>query len=62
VKPLSIVSEGTAKNNQMQEIDSCRKVTYMGDVQGLEKMNDTCVNTMHVGTMARGFTAFVFQN
>jgi hypothetical protein len=28
----------------------------MGDVQGPEKLNDTCVKTMHMGTMARGFT------
>jgi hypothetical protein len=27
----------------------------MGDVQGPEKMNDTCVIAMRVGTMDRGF-------
>jgi hypothetical protein len=27
----------------------------MGDVQGPEKVNDTCVKTLHVGTMDRGF-------
>jgi hypothetical protein len=28
----------------------------MGDVQGPQKVNDTCVKEMHVGTMERGFT------
>jgi hypothetical protein len=56
VKPLSIISEGTTKNKQIQENDSYREVIYMGDVQGPEKVNDTCVKTMHAGTMDRGFT------
>jgi hypothetical protein len=49
MKPLSIVSEGTVEN------DSCGKVIYMDNVQGLEKVNDTCMKTMHVGTTDRGF-------
>jgi hypothetical protein len=28
----------------------------MGDVQGPEKVNDTCVETMHLGMIDRGFT------
>jgi hypothetical protein len=28
----------------------------MGDVEGPEKANDTCVKTMHAGMMDRGFT------
>jgi hypothetical protein len=38
------------------ENDSCGKVIYLGDVRGPEKVNDTCVETVHVGTMDRGFT------
>jgi hypothetical protein len=57
VKPLAIASEGTAKNKRMQENNSCEKVIYMGDVQRLEKVNDTYVQTVHAGTMGRGFTA-----
>jgi hypothetical protein len=30
----------------------------MGDAQGPEKVNDTCMKTMHVGTVDRGFTVF----
>jgi hypothetical protein len=41
----------------MQENDSCGTVIHMGYVQGSEKVKDTCVKTMHVGMMARGFTA-----
>jgi hypothetical protein len=38
----------------------------MGDVQGPEKVNDTCAETMHMGTIDRGFTvalvtSFVFE-
>jgi hypothetical protein len=37
----------------------------MGDIQGLEKVNNTCVKTMHVGTMDKGFSVskhnFVLQ-
>jgi hypothetical protein len=40
----------------MQENSCCKKVIYMGDVQGPEKVNDTCVTTMHAGMMDRGFT------
>jgi hypothetical protein len=40
----------------MQENNSCGKFIYIGDVQGPEKVNDTCVKTMHAGTMYRGFT------
>jgi hypothetical protein len=28
----------------------------MGDVQGPNKLNNTCVKTMHAGTIDRGFT------
>jgi len=28
----------------------------MGNIQGPQKVNDTCVNTMNVETMDRGFT------
>jgi septal ring factor EnvC (AmiA/AmiB activator) len=31
----------------------------MGDAQGPEKVNNTCVKTVHVGTMGRGFTVIV---
>jgi hypothetical protein len=31
----------------------------MGDVQGPEKMNDTCRKTMHSGMMDRGFSVCV---
>jgi hypothetical protein len=31
-----------------------REVIYMGDVQGPEKVNDTCVKTKHAGRMDRG--------
>jgi hypothetical protein len=31
------------------------KVIYMDDVQGLEEVKDTCMKTMHAGTMDRGF-------
>jgi hypothetical protein len=57
VKPPSIVSERTVKN----ENDECGKVIYMGDVQGPEKVNDTCVITMHAGTMDRGFIVCHFR-
>jgi hypothetical protein len=47
----------TAKNKlRMQENDSCRKVLYAGDVQWPEKVNDTCMQRMHMGTMDRSFT------
>jgi hypothetical protein len=39
VKPTSIISEGTA--------NKCGEVIYMGNVQGPEKVNDTCVKTLH---------------
>jgi hypothetical protein len=32
------------------------EVICMGDVQGPEKVNDTCVETTHAGMMNRGFT------
>jgi hypothetical protein len=41
----------------MREDDSCGKVTYMGVVQGPEKVIDTWVKTVRVGTIERGFTA-----
>jgi hypothetical protein len=40
----------------MRENYSCGKVFYMGDVQGPQKVNDTCVKTMHAGTMDRDLT------
>jgi riboflavin synthase len=40
----------------MKNERGCGKVIYMGDVQGSEKLDDTCVKTMHVGMMGRGFT------
>jgi hypothetical protein len=43
----------------MRENNSLEKVTYMGNVQGPEKVNDTCLKTMHVGTMDRGFTVLI---
>jgi hypothetical protein len=56
VKSLYIISEGTAKNIWwMYENSSCRKVIYMGDVQGPEKVNDAWVKTVHARTMDRGF-------
>jgi hypothetical protein len=58
VKPLSIVSEGTAEKKWwMRENNSCEKVIYMSYVQRPQKVNDTCVKTMNVGTMDRGYTA-----
>jgi hypothetical protein len=33
----------------MQENDTLGKFIYMGDVQGPEKVNNTCMKTMHVG-------------
>jgi hypothetical protein len=36
--------------------NECGKIIYMGNVQGPDEMNDTCVKTMHAGTMGRGFT------
>jgi hypothetical protein len=32
----------------------------MGVVPGPEKMNDTCRKTVHMGTMDRGFTVYMF--
>jgi hypothetical protein len=40
----------------MQENNSCGKVIDMGDVPGSEKVNDTWMKTLHVGTLDRGFT------
>jgi hypothetical protein len=34
----------------------CGKAIYMGDVQGPEKVNDTCMKTRHTGKMDRSFT------
>jgi hypothetical protein len=56
VKPLSIVSEGIAKNKGMRGNNSYGKVIYMGNIQGPEKVNDTCLKTTLAGTMDRGFT------
>jgi len=30
----------------------------MGDLSGLEEMNDTCGKTTHMGTMNKGFTVY----
>jgi hypothetical protein len=61
VKSLSIASERTMKNKQcMRENDSCRKVIYMGDVQGPEKENNTYVKITHAGMMDSGF--IILQN
>jgi hypothetical protein len=40
----------------MQKNYSCGKVIYIGDVQGQEKVKNTCMETMHAGMMNRGFT------
>jgi hypothetical protein len=57
VKPLSIISEGTTKNTQWVRKNGSRgKVLYMGNVQGPEKVNDTCVKIMHEGMMDKGIT------
>jgi hypothetical protein len=40
----------------MQGNDSSGKVIYMSNIQGPEKVNDTCVETLLAGTMDRGFT------
>jgi hypothetical protein len=47
-KPLSIVSEGTAKSKQMQEniVAGNLFIWVMGE--GPEKGNDTSVKTVHV--------------
>jgi hypothetical protein len=58
VKLLAIISEATVKDKRMLENDSCENVIYMLDVQEPEKVNDTCVKTMHTGTMDRGFTVY----
>jgi hypothetical protein len=59
VKPLSIVSEGIAKDKRsVRENNSCRKVTYVCDIQGPEEVNNTFMETMRVGTMDSGFTVF----
>jgi hypothetical protein len=57
VKPLAIVSEGTAKMMNMG-IQYLWESIYMGDVQGPEKVNDSCMKTMHARMMDRGFTVF----
>jgi hypothetical protein len=41
---------------------SCGELIYMDDVWGPEKVNDTCVKTMHAKMMGRGFTVFLFGN
>jgi hypothetical protein len=33
----------------MRENYSCRKVIYKGDIQRPEKVNDTCMKTIHAG-------------
>jgi hypothetical protein len=46
VKPTTIISEGTAKTKLSMRANKCGEVIYMGNVQGPEKVNDTCVKTM----------------
>jgi hypothetical protein len=46
----------------MWEDSSCEKVIYMDDVQGPEKVNNTCMKTMHKGMMDRGFTVPLIKN
>jgi hypothetical protein len=46
-------------NNECGKNDSYGKVIYMGNVHGPEKVNDTCVKTVRVGAMDRGFTVLV---
>jgi hypothetical protein len=36
--------------------DECGKVIFVGDVQGPEKVHNTCVKTMHAGSIDKGFT------
>jgi hypothetical protein len=43
----------------MWENDSCRKVIYMDNAQGPEQVNNTCMKTMPMGTVYRGFTYMV---
>jgi hypothetical protein len=38
--------------------NSCGKVIYMGP----EKVNETCMKTIHAEMMDRGFTAFAKQS
>jgi hypothetical protein len=45
----------------MRKNDSSGKVTTVGEEQGPEKVNDTYLKTLHAGTMARGFTVFVWR-
>jgi hypothetical protein len=40
----------------MGQNNSCGKVIYMGDLQGPEKVNNTCMKTVNAGIMDRGFT------
>jgi hypothetical protein len=42
----------------MQENNSCGKIMYMGNVQGPEKVNDSCVKTVHAEMIYRGFTVY----
>jgi hypothetical protein len=46
----------------MRENDSCWKVIYMGNVQGPEKVNYTCMKTVHAGTIDRGFTVLNYES
>lgn len=38
--------------------DSCGKVIYVDALQGLEKVNYTCVKTVHVRMMYVDFTVY----
>lgn len=43
----------------MRQNYSCCKVIYMGDACGPENVCNTCMKTVHVGSMDRGFTVYV---
>jgi hypothetical protein len=61
VKPLSIISEGTVRNkNECRKMNSCGNVIYMGDIQGPEKVNDTCMETIRAETMDIGVNVYIF--
>jgi hypothetical protein len=43
----------------MRENSSNEKVIRVGDVQGPEKVNDTCMKTLHAGMLDSGFTVLI---
>jgi hypothetical protein len=46
--------------NECRKMNSCGKVIYMGDIQGPEKVNDTCMETMRAETMDIGVNVYIF--